>query len=127
MNSKPPFISAAIPMLALLLLAANSVFAAEQTPFLKAEPEPDSVQARAPRTLRLYFQALPDVERSEVILTGPTGELNLRGLHTMGADDLMMEIYDDVVNGSYTVEWRTYIGDDPALYSGTFSFTVQAD
>jgi methionine-rich copper-binding protein CopC len=45
----------------------------------------------------------------------------------MGANDLMMEIYDEVVDGQYTVDWQTYVGEDPNQYSGRFSFTVQAE
>ena len=109
-----------------LIIAACSV-ANPPIPFVRAEPEAGSVQTRLPRTIRLYFEQLPDVPRSSVTLTGPNGELNLRGLHTMGANDLMMEIYDEVVNGEYTVQWQTYVGEDPDQYSGSYFFTVQAE
>ena len=110
-----------------LLLTTACSDLQQGSPFLSAEPPEDSVQTRSPRTLRLYFAALPDASRSEVILTGPAGELNLRGLHTMGANDLMMEIYDEVVNGSYTVQWQTRFEGNDALYSGNYSFSVQAE
>jgi methionine-rich copper-binding protein CopC len=70
---------------------------------------------------------LPDVSRSVVTLTGPAGELTLRGLHTMGANDLMMEIYDEVISGSYTVEWQTRFEGDTVQYSGSYRFSVQAE
>ena len=114
-----------IYLLAPLLLVTSCSAANQATPFISAEPQVGSVQTRLPRTLRLYFEQLPDVPRSSVTLTGPNGELNLRGLHTMGANDLMMEIYDEVVDGQYTVEWQTYVGEDPDRYSGSYSFTVQ--
>ena len=114
-------------LLASVLLATACSAAPQATPFISAEPEVGSVQSRLPRTLRLYFEQLPDVPRSSVTLTGPGGELNLRGLHTMGANDLMMEIYDEVVDGQYTVDWQTYVGEDPNQYSGSYSFTVQAE
>jgi methionine-rich copper-binding protein CopC len=98
----------------------------QPTPFISAEPAAGSTESRLPRTLRLYFEHLPDVPRSSVTLTGPNGDLVLRGLHTMGANDLMMEIYDEVVDGQYTVQWQTYVGDDPSQYSGSYSFTVQS-
>ena len=77
---------------------------------------------RAPRTLRLFYNALPDVDQSSLRLVGPNGEHQLRGLHTMAADDLMVEIMDPVTEGEYSVEWTTVVGDDPAVYSGSFSF-----
>jgi len=98
-----------------------------QAPLLEAEPAVGSVLASTPRTLRLYFEQLPDVPRSSVTLRGPAGDLNLRGLHTMGANDLMMEIYDNVPDGIYTVLWSTYFGADLTPYSGSYTFTVDAD
>ena len=100
--------------------ASNSVY----TPLLKAEPEIGSAVTRVPRTLRLYYDALPDIERSAVTLIGPTGEHTLRGLHTMASDDLMMEIMDPLTPGKYTVEWTTIVGDDPMVHSGSFNFSV---
>lgn len=97
------------------------------SPLINAEPEVGSVLTRAPRTLRLFYEQLPDVPRSTVTLEGPTGSLNLRGLHTMGADDLMIEIYDDVVDGNYTVYWTTYFENDSTPYQGQYNFTVRAN
>ncbi len=97
---------------------------AEYSPFLQAEPAPGEALTRAPRTLRLYFNALPDVERSSLRLIGASGEHQLRGLHTMAADDLMIEIMDAVTPGTYTVEWSTVVADDPEQYSGSYEFTL---
>lgn len=91
---------------------------------MRAEPEIGGTLTRVPRTLRLYYSALPDVSQSSLRLIGPQGEHALRGLHTMAADDLMIEIMDPVTIGSYTVEWTTVVGDDPTTYSGSFDFTV---
>lgn len=95
------------------------------TPMLDSEPEAGAVLTRAPRTLRLYFENLPDVDRSALRLVGPNGVHKLRGMHTMAADDLMIEILDPLSPGDYTVEWTTVIADDPTVYSGTFGFTVE--
>ncbi|MEC8409798.1 MAG: copper resistance protein CopC [Pseudomonadota bacterium] len=95
------------------------------SPMLDSEPEVGAVLTRAPRTLRLYFEDLPDVDRSALRLVGPNGEHQLRGMHTMAADDLMIEILDPLTPGDYTVEWTTVIADDPTVYSGKFDFTVQ--
>lgn len=100
----------------------------QRSPFIGAEPEEGSVQTRAPRTLRLYFRELPDVERSELVMTGSDGRmLNLRGMHTMGADDLMIEINDSVPNGEYTVRWKTSFDSDAAVHEGSYRFSVQAN
>ncbi len=95
------------------------------SPMLDSEPEAGAALTRAPRTLRLYFEDLPDVDRSTLRLVGPNGEHQLRGMHTMAADDLMIEIFDPLTPGDYTVEWTTVIADDPTVYSGKFDFTVQ--
>lgn len=96
----------------------------DYSPLMRAEPEIGGTLTRVPRTLRLYYSALPDVSQSSLRLIGPQGEHALRGLHTMAADDLMIEIMDPVTIGSYTVEWTTVVGDDPTTYSGSFDFTV---
>ena len=96
------------------------------TPLLRAEPEIGATLNRAPRTLRLFYAALPDVERSSLRLVGPHGAHQLRGLHTMAADDLMIEIMDPVTPGEYVVDWSTAVGEDPTVYSGSFNFRYQA-
>ncbi|MDA0687897.1 MAG: copper resistance protein CopC [Proteobacteria bacterium] len=105
-------------------VATGCASSPEYSPLIGSEPEIGASLSRAPRTLRLYYNALPDVSRSSLRLTGPAGEHQLRGLHTMAADDLMIEILDPVTTGTYTVEWTTVVGDDPAVYSGSFDFSV---
>ena len=78
---------------------------------------------RAPRTLRLYYNALPDVSQSSLRLEGPGGNLALRGLHTMAADDLMIEIMDSVIPGTYTVYWSTVLVGEQTRHEGSFQFT----
>ena len=117
-----------IPISAFLVI--NSTLAAcglamSHSPILSSEPAEGAVLTRAPRTLRLYFEGLPDVDRSTLRLQGPNGEYRLRGLHTMSADDLMIEILDPLTPGDYTVEWTTVIVNNPTIYSSTFSFTVE--
>jgi methionine-rich copper-binding protein CopC len=114
-----------VVILAAPLLAGCAVNR-EYSPLLRSEPAADSVLTRSPRTLRLLYDALPDVSRSRVALTGPAGEYRMRGMHTMGADDLMMEIFEPAVtDGDYTVSWSTVVGDDPSPYQGSFNFSVR--
>ena len=94
------------------------------SPLLRAEPEIGSELNRAPRTLRLYFDSLPNVSQSSLRLVGPNGEHQLRGLHTMADNDLMIEIMEPVTIGEYRLEWVTVVENDPSTYSGGFNFTV---
>jgi methionine-rich copper-binding protein CopC len=114
------------PILFALITAAvtGCASSSDYTPLLSSQPEAGSELTRAPRTLRLFYDALPDVSRSSLKLIGPAGEHSLRGLHTMAADDLMIEIMDPVTVGDYTVEWETVVGDDPTVYRGAYQFTV---
>ena len=94
------------------------------SPLLRAAPENGSELNRAPRTLRLYFDSLPNVSQSSLRLVGPNGEHQLRGLHTMADNDLMIEIMEPVTIGEYQLEWVTVVENDPSTYSGVFNFTV---
>ena len=117
-----------IPLFSFLLITATLAacgLAMPHSPILSSEPKEGAVLTRAPRTIRLYFEGLPDVDRSTLRLQGPNGEHRLRGLHTMSADDLMIEILDPLTPGDYTVEWTTVIVNNPTIYSSTFSFTVE--
>lgn len=109
----------------LLVLVGCSTTGGDNSPFLYAQPAVDAELTRIPRTLRLFYSALPDVSKSSLKLVGPTGEHALRGMHTMGADDLMIEILDPVTAGDYRVEWTAVVGDDPNEYQGSYSFSVQ--
>lgn len=94
------------------------------SPLLRAEPAADTSLTRAPRTLRLFYEALPDVSQSSLRLVGPGGEHALRGLHTMAADDLMIEILDPVeAPGNYTVHWTTVVANDSETHEGSYSFS----
>jgi len=110
-----------------MVLAACSS-SSDYSPFLRAEPAADSVLNRAPRNLRLFYDALPDVSNSELTLTGPAGNYDLRGFHTMGADDLMIEITNpSIPDGDYVVEWTAVVGEDSTVYEGSYGFTVVTD
>lgn len=111
-----------------MAMLAGCAGAGSYSPLLTTEPEIGSVLKRPPRTLRLFFAALPDVSRSSLTLQGPDGQYPLVGLHTMAADDLMVEIENpSVPDGNYIVQWTTVVGDDPAEYSGSFQFIVQSE
>ncbi|MFK7864874.1 MAG: copper resistance protein CopC [Pseudohongiellaceae bacterium] len=117
--------AAALAGLLMLGFAACSSTAGDYSPLLDSEPAAGAELTRTPRTLRLFYAALPDVSKSSLKLVGPSGEHALRGMHTMGADDLMIEILDPVTPGSYTVQWTAVVGDDPNEYQGSYTFSVQ--
>ena len=118
-------------LLALFVLAVSLVGCASGTgysPFLRAEPAADSVLNRAPRNLRLFYGGLPDVPNSGLTLTGPDGNYDLRGFHTMGSDDLMIEITNpSIPDGRYVVDWSTVIGEGSTVYEGSYRFSVATD
>ena len=111
-------------LLALLAVAASLVSCTSSTsysPFLRAEPAAGSVLNRAPRNLRLFYDALPDVPNSGLTLTGPDGNYDLRGFHTMGSDDLMIEITNpSIPDGEYVVDWSAVIGEDSTVHEGSY-------
>lgn len=114
-----------LSLFAIAVTLAGCASGAGSSPFLGAEPAVDSVQNRAPRNLRLYFSALPDVPNSSLSLSGPGGNYELRGFHTMGADDLMIEITNpSIPDGDYVVSWTAVVGEDPTVYAGSYEFSV---
>ncbi len=117
----------AIGLVLVALLLSACAASSEYSPLLRAEPEIGGEFTRAPRTLRLYYDELPDVTQSSLTLTGPAGEYALRGLHTMAADDLMIEILDPLAAGDYSVQWTTVVGDDITVYTGSFNFSVNSN
>ncbi|HIA59352.1 MAG TPA: copper resistance protein CopC [Gammaproteobacteria bacterium] len=117
----------ALYLTTIAVLLSGCIGNSAYTPLLSAEPEIGGEFTRAPRTLRLYYDALPNVSRSNVSLTGPAGEYPLRGLHTMAADDLMIEIMQPLIAGEYTVHWTTVVGDEPVVYQGSYNFSVRAN
>jgi methionine-rich copper-binding protein CopC len=118
-------------LLALFVVAASLVSCASSTgysPLLRAEPAADSVLNRAPRNLRLFYDALPDVLNSGLTLMGPDGNYDLRGFHTMGSDDLMIEITNpSIPDGEYVVAWSAVIGEDSTVHEGSYRFYVATD
>lgn len=110
-------------LVSIMLLLASCAIGTSESPLLYAEPGIGSSLTRAPRTLRLFYSALPDVSRSTLRLVGPDGDLAMRGMHTMAVDDLMIEILDPVTPGTYTVYWETVVEGDSAEHKGSFQFS----
>lgn len=112
------------------LLSVSFLTACEKEPkrdiFLKANPVVNAELERSPRSLRVFLAGKPDVSQSGLQLIGPRGEEELARFHTMGADDLMIEIKSrPLPDGEYTVKWQAVIDEDPETYSGEYQFTVK--
>ncbi len=106
---------------ALLLLLATAAFA--HLKVSNTNPEDGAKLSGPVRTLRVWFNQEPDVPLSKLELTGPTGPLNVEGLHTMGEKDLMARVSGRMPDGSYTAKWQT-AGDDGHVLTGEWTFTI---
>jgi len=99
----------------------------ERNIFIKANPAVDAQLERRPRTLRVFLAGKPDISKSSLKLTGPRGEETLTRFHTMGSDDLMIEIKSHPIpDGKYKVEWESVIEGDETSYSGEYWFNLTA-
>jgi hypothetical protein len=105
-----------------LCLFAGTAFAHIQV--TKSEPADGSTVDRAIRSIRIFFDQVPDLERSELALEGPEGaEVQVQGLHTMGEQDLMATVSGRMPDGDYTIKWKT-AGQDGHQREGEITFTL---
>ena len=116
--------SSAVKTLAILCLAALVAAAAFALGAQKMDPEKDATLTRPPQHLRVFFDVEPDPAKSELKLSGPEGELEIEGLHTMGEKDLMGRIVGRVADGEYTASWKA-TGVDGSTSEGQWKFTVK--
>ena len=117
--SKSRFLALMSALSIVLACAAVAGMSAEKT-----DPEEGAVLSRPPAGLRVWFSEEPDVEKSALALEGPTGELEVEGLHTMGSNDLMGRIVGRVVDGEYTASWKT-VDSSGEEKTGSWSFVVK--
>ena len=116
--------STAVKTLAVLCLAALVGAAAFALGAQKMDPAKDATLTRPPQHLRVFFDVEPDPAKSELELTGPEGELQIEGLHTMGEKDLMGRIVGRVADGEYTASWKA-TGVDGSTSEGQWKFIVK--
>ena len=114
-------IAAVLSAAAVVLLLATAAWAHIEAS--KTSPEDGATLSGPVRTLRVWFNQEPDVPLSKLELTGPTGPLNVEGLHTMGERDLMARVSGRMPDGSYTARWQT-AGDDGHVLNGEWTFTI---
>jgi len=118
-NPGPGVVGVAAVALALCLAAA--LFAHLQ--LTGTSPENSETVNGPVRTLRVWFNQEPDVPLSKLELEGPSGPMNVEGLHTMGEKDLMARVTGRMPDGAYTARWQT-AGDDGHVLKGEWTFTV---
>lgn len=117
-RSKPVIVLAST-LLMLMATAACAQMVAEKT-----EPKNEATVDRPVRSLRVWFDHPPDVEKSKLTLVGPDGDLEVVGIHTMGDDDLMARVTGAMPDGEYTATWES-TGDDGQPSTGSWTFTIQ--
>ncbi len=94
---------------------------------LRSEPQAGAEISQSPQFLRLYFDRLPEVSNSTVILHpqgSPDQTIPLTGMHNMGADDLMMSVGADLSPGSYVVRWKASYRNEVSPQQGEFEFAI---
>ena len=90
----------------------------------KTDPVNNAKLTAPARSLRVWLDHTPSVEKSSLTLEGPNGPLVVQGLHTMGADDLMARVVGPMPNGKYTAKWASEDAEGNKS-EGTWTFTIQ--
>lgn len=122
-----PLTSVATSLLLVLLLAAASLLLAAPArahdTLLGSEPAADATLDEAPTQIVLTFSADQIEVGTAVAVTGPDGEDVTDGDVVVDGPEVRRPLSPDLVDGSYTVEWRSVSGDGHAL-SDTFDFVL---
>lgn len=91
---------------------------------VRSTPE-DGAELDLPvRTVRIWFDEAPLVDKSTLDIKAPGNRARAEGLHSMGENDLMARVVGPMPNGNYVLTWTT-AGADGQEQTGTISFTVQ--
>jgi len=116
-------LAASVAALALTTLPQRSDGAAMHLRLTKSEPAKDSVVAKAPTEIKLWYSQTPQLRLSRVTLTGPAGAVTTG---PVVQDSLMLRapITGVMTPGAYTVSWLTASSDGHPI-RGTFGFTVR--
>lgn len=120
---KPILLAAAAATLALAVMPQRGDGAGLHLRLTKSEPAKDSVVAAAPKELKLWYSALPQLKLSRITLTGPSGAVATGAIEQ---DSLMLRapITGAMPAGAYTVSWLTASSDGHPI-RGTFGFRVR--
>ena len=74
----------------------------------KVEPAAEQeIIGASPKFIQLYFNKAPEVAKSSIRILDTEGRtIQVRGLHTMGSNDLMILIQEPLTTGRYQVKWQ---------------------
>ena len=107
------------------LVSIGPVDSAEAQIELRGSTPEDGAALDGPvRTVRVWFDKLPEVAKSTLTISGPGNRAEVEGLHTMGENDLMGRVTGPMPNGEWTMTW-TAVAADGEERAGTVTFTVQ--
>ncbi len=117
MRVLPPFCIALA-----LCLSAGAGLAQSDTgtmTVLKSSPDAGATLSEPPKSVRIWFDQVPESEEWSLVLAGAGTEYEVSYVHTMGENDLMGMLRESIPDGDYKLRWRW------ASQSGEVPFTLQ--
>jgi copper transport protein len=111
---------------ALALLLLGPVTAQAHALVVRSDPAAGSTLVRVPRTVTITFSEAPELNLSRVDVTDSSGRSVTSGpSRPVPGSELQMAVpLGPLLNGVYTVDWKTVSKDDGHSSSGTFTFGV---
>lgn len=108
------------------LLLAFAAEASAQTVVTQSDPQPNSILARSPEHIQVWFDRPVDPGQDTLRLFAQSGEPVATGPVEPGLDDasLLLPLPNPLPDGTYTVAWTIGTGSDPDR--GYLTFTVGA-
>ncbi len=91
---------------------------------LQSHPQAGATLASAPQEIRVWFDVDPMTPTTQVQIIGPGqagGVVAVRSLHTMGEQDLMGFVLDEMAPGDYRLEWQ--VGEE----TGAIPFAIKPE
>ena len=91
----------------------------------KSVPAADAVLVESPDHLQVWFTQDPDPAVSRLTLEGPDGAVEVGETVVTEEKSLRAAVARQLVQGEYTLKWRT-AGDDGHVRRGSIAFRVSA-
>jgi len=116
-------VAAAIALAIVLLLP---VTAEAHALVVRSEPAAGSALAQVPRAVTITFSEAPELSQSTIVVVDSSGRTVSRGRASgVSGNPLEMTVpVDSLLNGVYTVRWKTVSRDDGHASSGDFTFGI---
>lgn len=93
---------------------------------VRSEPAAGSALAQVPRAVVITFSEAPEIGQSSIVVVDGSGRTVSRGRAT-GVPNNALEMtvtLDPLLNGVYTVRWKTVSKDDGHASTGDFTFGI---